>query len=40
MRHLAAGPITSVEPSIRLTAPLPGPVHGNPELQPLRGVRP
>lgn len=37
-RHLAGAPVTAVEPSIRLTGPLPGPVHANPELQPLRGV--
>lgn len=37
-RHLALGPVEAAGPGIRLTRPLPGPVHGNPEIQPLAGV--
>lgn len=35
-RHLATHRVTEVPAPIRLTAPLPGPSHGNPEIQPLR----
>lgn len=39
-RHLAGGPVTAATSGIRLTGPLPAPLHGNPEIQPLRGAGP
>lgn len=36
-RHLADHPATATPDEIRLVGPLPAPVHGNPEIQPLLG---
>jgi sulfur-oxidizing protein SoxB len=39
-RHLSQHAVTALDPGIGLSAPLPGPVHRNPEIQPLHGVSP
>lgn len=40
VRHLTGGPVTAATSGIRLAGPLPAPLHGNPEIQPLRGAGP
>ena len=39
-RHLAGHPVENLDPTIQLRGPLPAPVHGNREIQPLRGAPP
>lgn len=39
-RHLAGHPVENLDPTIQLRGPLPEPVHGNHEIQPLRGAPP